>query len=204
MVIPNFRIKGFEQLVIEIGSGDGRLLRNLSLKKEGKKTFFIGIEIDSSLHQKASQSLTKGTSNLFFINDSFENILKNLNDNSVDKILIVLPQPKYIDLGCQHFWIPIYKIILKKIKSSGTLLLVTEYLDELLQPVEIKKFLEWKENLSFIFVNLGYKIIQSMDGIPEGYSSFYLEKFQNDPIRIKIFTILLGKTSLRDYKNSIK
>lgn len=203
-MIPNFRIKGFEQLVIEIGSGDGRLLRNLSLKKEGKKTFFIGIEIDSSLHQKASQSLTKGTSNLFFINDSFENILKNLNDNSVDKILIVLPQPKYIDLGCQHFWIPIYKIILKKIKSSGTLLLVTEYLDELLQPVEIKKFLEWKENLSFIFVNLGYKIIQSMDGIPEGYSSFYLEKFQNDPIRIKIFTILLGKTSLRDYKNSIK
>lgn len=196
MVIPDYRNKGYEHLVIEIGSGDGSLLRNLSLKKEGKKTFFIGIEIDGSSHQKASKYLTQGTSNLFFINDSFENILKNLNDNSVDKILIVLPHPKYIDLDCQNFWVPIYKIILNKIKSSGTLLLVTEYLDELLQPVENKKFLEWKENLSHIFVAIGFKIIQRMDGIPEGYSSFYLEKFQNDPIRIKIFTIILGKGSL--------
>ena len=123
----------YNKIIIEIGSGDGRLLNNLANLYEKNKVFLLGIEIDSAQFSNSCNRIKRQENkNIQFINEPFEKALKNFYNNSVDTIISVLPHPNYIDKINQNTWEPIYKTILDKIKVNGYFILVTELIDELL------------------------------------------------------------------------
>ncbi len=185
----------YNKIIIEIGSGDGRLLYNLINFYDKNKVLFIGIEIDSSQYNSSCISTNgKGTKNLKFINEPFEKALENFYDNSIDTLISVLPHPTYIDKINQKTWIPIYKTILDKMKVCGYFILVTELIDELLEPVSISDYTLWKKWLIETFSFIGFKIFRIIEGgAPLCFSSHYLDKFMNDPERIKIISLIMIK-----------
>ena len=128
----------YNKIIIEIGSGDGRLLSNLTKIYDKNKVLFIGIEIDRPLRYSNSCNRIDGKENkdLQFINEPFEKALENFYDNSIDTVISVLPHPTYIDKLNQKTWIPIYKTILDKIKVCGYFILVTELIDDFLSPFQ--------------------------------------------------------------------
>lgn len=185
----------YSKIVVEIGSGDGRLLSNLVNLYDRNKVFFIGIEIDNIQYINSCNKIKEeNNKDIQFINESFENVLTKFKDNSIDTIISVLPHPKYIDKNSQNIWIPIYKTILDKIKKYGYFILVTELIDDLLQPVSTLNYALWKKWLLETFNLIGFKISKVIDdGAPLCFSSYYLDKFRNDPERIKIISILMTK-----------
>ena len=126
----------YHRIVIELGSGDGRLLSILAQEQSRKSDLLIGIESDILEHQKACKNFK--VDNILFINNSFEIVLVELPDKSVDTFISVLPSPRYIDKVFQDSWIPFYRMLLEKLKDSGIFLLVTELTDDLLQPVALR------------------------------------------------------------------
>ncbi len=193
--------ENYDRIIIEIGSGDGRLLHNLSNLYDRDKVLLIGIEIDhpqfiDSCIRIAGEEEGEGkkNKNIQFINEPFEDVFANFNDNSIDTVISVLPHPKYIDPINQNTWIPIYKTILDKIKVCGYFILVTELIDELLQPVSPSNYIDWKRWLIKTFSLIGFEICRIIDGgAPSYFSSNYLEKFMNDPERIKIISLIMIK-----------
>jgi phospholipid N-methyltransferase len=186
----------YSKIVIEIGSGDGRLLSNLANLYDRNKIFFLGIEIDDTQYIDSCNKIKKEEErkNIQFINESFENMLPNFKDSSIDIVISVLPHPKYIDKNNQNIWIPIYKTILDKIKECGYFILVTELIDDLLQPVSNSNYVSWKKWLLETFSLIGFKIFKVIDyGAPLCFSSHYLDKFRNDPERIKIISLIMTK-----------
>ncbi|MGN6707966.1 MAG: class I SAM-dependent methyltransferase [Candidatus Nitrosocosmicus sp.] len=185
----------YKKVVIEIGSGDGRLLNDLADLYNKETVFLIGIETDRKQYIKAcslSEKLNK--KNIEFINEPFEKVFLNLDDKSVDTVIAVLPHPDYIDKMHQDRWIPIYKTIYDKIKEKGFFILVTEITDELLQPVSETDYLNWKKWLVETFSSIGFKMFRVMDNrSPLCFSSHYLNTFKNDPQRIKIITLVTIK-----------
>jgi phospholipid N-methyltransferase len=185
----------YNKIIIEIGSGDGRLLNNLANFYDKNKVLFIGIEIDRSQYNNSCNRIDrKENKKLRFINEPFEKAFENFYDNSIDTVISVLPHPTYIDKINQKTWIPIYKTILNKIKVCGYFILVTELIDDLLEPVSVSDYTLWKkwliETLSFI----GFKILRIIEGgAPLCFSSHYLDKFMNDPERIKIISLIMIK-----------
>ncbi len=186
----------YNKIIIEIGSGDGRLLNNLANLYDSNKVFLIGIEIDKSQFNNSCISIEgqRSNKNIRFINEPFENVLTNFQDNSVDTVISVLPHPTYIDKIHQETWVPIYNTILNKIKVCGYLILVTELIDGLLDPVSSSDYISWKKWLIETFSSIGFKLFRVIEGsAPLCFYSHYLDKFMSDPERIKILSLILTK-----------
>ena len=183
----------YDKLIVELGSGDGKLLYRLSNTEEEITAFYLGIEIDASQYRKSCLLLPNGKSNLLFVNSQFELVIDHLPDCSADEILSILPHPKYIDRENKRFWKPIYKTILHKIKKNGHLLLITEFTDELFSPVIYDEYMNWKEWIVETFTDLGFYVGNVIEGVPYNYTSKFIDLFSNDQERIKILTIYLTK-----------
>ena len=185
--------QNYKKIIIEIGSGDGRLLINLAKFYDKNKIFLIGIEIDKEQYSCSYEKIKESNkNNIEFINEPFENVFLKLDDNSINTVISVLPHPLYIDKIHQDKWSLIYKIVLKKIKRGGFFILVTELTDELLQPVSHTDYISWRKWLVETFSSIGFKIIRIIDeGAPLCFSSHYLDKFKNDPQRIKIISLVM-------------
>jgi hypothetical protein len=71
--------------------------------------------------------------------------------------------------------------------------MVTEIINDLLQPVTDSEFKIWKNWLINKFMSLGFIIKEFHDGSPEYFNSHYLEQFRGDTSRIRIVTLILIK-----------
>lgn len=183
-------ISKYEKVIVELGSGDGRLLKKLFGDETNRNTLAIGIELDTSQYEKSCNLIEKN--NIHFINNSFEVLLPDFPDESIDSIISVLPAPRYIDNDFQELWVPFYQIVLKKLKETGSLILVTELTDDLFQPVSASDFVAWKYWLESVFISIGFNL-RTIDGVPSNFSSQFLDQFKGDPERIKIVTLIMRK-----------
>jgi SAM-dependent methyltransferase len=181
----------YETIVVELGSGDGRLLAELAHNPIKNSVLFIGIEIDTLEHLKACE--LPSNNNILFINESFEIIIADFPDESVDTFISVLPHPKYVDQYLQNIWLRFYEIVLRKLKKLGLFILVTELTDDLFQPVSNSAYVVWKQWLQIIFSSIGFKIEMLNDGAPHDFSSRYLDQFTSDHERIRLVTIVMTK-----------
>ena len=179
------------KVIVELGMGDGSLLKTMSENDHDNNSFFIGIELDKCQYEKAMSQIK--LVNVKLLNGSFEDILPTFPDNSVYRVISILPDPKYIDQLKQHKWKFIYEIIYKKLKNSGTLELVTEITDDLLQEVSDQVYNRWVEWLAYTFQSMGFQIVTVREGAPEEYSSQCLDQFRADPKRIRMVTLDLKK-----------
>jgi SAM-dependent methyltransferase len=184
-------IGNYQKIVVELGSGDGRLLAKLARNSIKNCEFFIGIEIDATEHQKACKQ--QSGNNILFINESFEKIVAYFPDESIDTIISVLPHPRYVDQYLQNIWLPFYEIVLKKLNKLGQFILVAELTDDLFQPVSNSVFTVWKQWLRMIFSSIGFKVKLLDDGAPQDFSSRYLDQFNADPERIRLVTMMMTK-----------
>ena len=183
-------ISKYEKVIVELGSGDGRLLKKLVGYETSRNILAIGIELDTSQYEKSCDLMEKN--NIHFVNNSFEVLLPDFPDESIDSIISVLPAPRYIDNDYQELWVPFYQIVLKKLKETGSLILVTELTDDLFQPVSASDFVAWKYWLESVFISIGFKL-RTIDGVPSNFSSQFLDQFKGDPERIKIVTMIMRK-----------
>ena len=179
------------KVIVELGMGDGSLLKTMSENDHDNNSFYIGIELDKCQYEKAMSQIK--LVNVKLLNGSFEDILPTFPDNSVYRVIAVLPDPKYIDQLKQHKWKFIYEIVYKKLKNSGTLELVTEITDDLLQEVSDQVYNKWIEWLKYTFQSMGFKRITSREGAPPEYSSRCIDQFRADPKRIRMVTLDLKK-----------
>ena len=185
-------ISAFDKVLVELGTGDGQLLAKILEYGDSPNTCYVGIEIDPKQIQKARDKL-RGR-NIYLINESFENALPYFPDNYVDEFIFVLPSPRYIDKSMESQWILLYENIYKKLKGKGTLTIVTEIINDLLEPVSEIEFRSWKNWLSSRFVTIGFIIKEMFDDSPYHYSSHFLDQFKGDQLRIKLITLILAKS----------
>jgi SAM-dependent methyltransferase len=185
-------ISAFDKVLVELGTGDGQLLAKILEYGNSPDTCYVGIEIDPKQIQKARDKL-RGR-NIYLINESFENALPYFPDNYVDEFIFVLPPPRYIDKSMESQWILLYENIYNKLKGKGTLTIVTEIINDLLEPVSEIEFRSWKNWLSSKFVTIGFIIKGMFDDSPYHYSSHFLDQFKGDQLRIKLITLILTKS----------
>jgi SAM-dependent methyltransferase len=169
-------ISTFDKVLVELGMGDGQLLAKILEYGNSPNTCYVGIEIDPEQIQKARDKL-RGR-NIYLINESFENALSYFPDNYVDEFIFVLPPPSYIDKSMESQWILLY----------------TEIINDLLEPVSDIEFRSWKNWLSSKFVTIGFIIKEIFDDSPYHYSSHFLDQFKGDQLRIKLITLILAKS----------
>ena len=180
------------RIIVELGSGDGRLLKKLlEMDKEDIKdsngSVYIGIENNASTFNKAKSTL-EGFSNVILLNGSFEVLIHDFSDSSIDKIIAVLPDPQFIDIQNQHRWKKFYHVVKNKLAVYGSIRIVTELTDDLLQPVSVQAYNVWVQWIIQTFQGLGYSLVRVLEGSPIDYESEYLERFKEDPKRIRIAT----------------
>jgi hypothetical protein len=72
--------------------------------------------------------------------------------------------------------------------SHGRFLLITELIDDLLQPVSDEAYNAWVHWIVYTFQNLGFILVKSNEGPPDEYESECLERFKGDPERIRLAT----------------
>ncbi|HYX56482.1 MAG TPA: hypothetical protein VE818_10020 [Nitrososphaeraceae archaeon] len=179
------------KVIVELGMGDGSLLKIMSENEHDNNSFFIGIELDKCQYEKAMSQIK--LVNVKLLNGSFEDILPTFPDNSVYRVISVLPDPKYIDQFKQQKWKFVYEIVYKKLRNHGTLELVTEITDDLLQEVSDQVYTRWVEWLAYTFQSMGFQIVTIREGAPEEYSSQCLDQFRADPKRIRMVTVNMKK-----------
>jgi len=172
-------------VILELGMGDGRLLQKFA-KNSHKAFTYIGIEKDPEKYKIASST---NNVNLNLLHGSFEDILPDFPDASLDLVLSVLPDPSFIDIDKQEKWIPLYKLLYTKLKLFGHFRLITELTDDLLMPVSDIAFSEWLSWLVQTFTSIGYFNVSVKEGVPDGYSSGCIDLFSNDPLRIRMATL---------------
>ena len=183
------------KLIVELGMGDGRLLRKLlEADKEadrraanGKSRKYVGIELDRSNYEIA-KSMLKNYANVKLVNGSFEVLINDFLDCSIDEIISVLPDPKFIDIQSQDIWDKFYRIVNRKMSRHGRFLLVTEVIDDLLQPVSDEAYNAWVHWIVYTFQNMGFILVKCNEGPPNEYESECLERFKGDPERIRLAT----------------
>lgn len=180
------------RIIVELGSGDGRLLKKLlEMDKEDIKdsngSVYIGIENNASTFDKAKSTL-EGFSNVILLNGSFEVLIHDFSDSSIDKIIAVLPDPQFIDIQNQHRWKKFYHVAKNKLAVYGSIRIVTELTDDLLQPVSVQAYNVWVQRIIQTFQGLGFSLVRVLEGSPIEYESEYLERFKEDPKRIRIAT----------------
>ncbi|KAA2280202.1 class I SAM-dependent methyltransferase [Candidatus Nitrosocosmicus agrestis] len=186
------------EYIVELGSGDGRMLFDLSCTNLTGNYYYVGIEIDHKLHkQSLSLILNKRNDNIYFLNDDFEEVVYNLPDRTINTFLCILPHPNYIGIEREYEWKNLYLTLREKLKQNGKLVLVTEYTNELLSPVLLEEFQTWKKWLLTTFAMLGFHLIKLQDDVPSLYISNYVRKFKQDPDRIKILLLELEKSRNR-------
>lgn len=184
----------FQKIIVELGIGDGQLLQNVVRRRQSPDTCYVGIEIDSKQVQIARQKLRE--KNVYLINESFEKVVLCFPDNYVDEFIFVLPSPDYIDKSKESRWSLFYRDIFTKLKENGSLLIVTEIINDLLEPVTDYEFKIWKNWLIGKFISFGFIIKETYDDSPKYFRSRYLEQFRGDKSRIKIVTLILTKPHL--------
>jgi tRNA G46 methylase TrmB len=178
-----------KKLVLELGIGDGNLIKLLSEKNQDY--YFIGIEKKESYFNKAKSSIK--SKNVKILHTSFEAVLPLFEDNSIYKVISVLPDPKYIDKNYKSNWEILYKIIYKKLVRQGKLILITEITDELFQPVSNNEFYKEVEYLKQIFQSIGFIVLNVFEGYQENYMTSFLQEFSGDPKRIRIINFEFTK-----------
>jgi phospholipid N-methyltransferase len=191
-----------DRIIIELGCGDGLLLRKLlevertgdTIQNNSIESFYIGIECDSLKYNKA-RSVVERFSNVKLLNGSFEVLIHEFSDCSIDKIISVLPDPEFIDIQNQCRWRIFYSVLYRKLVANGSLRIVTELIDDLLQPVTADAYDTWIQEIIEIFRELGFSLIQVLDGSPLEYESECLKRFKQDPQRIRLATFDFTKTS---------
>ena len=191
-----------DRIIIELGCGDGLLLRKLleaertghTIQNNSSKSFYIGIECDNLKYNKA-RSVVEHFSNVKLLNGSFEVLIHEFSDCSIDKIISVLPDPEFIDIQNQCRWRIFYSVLYRKLVANGSLRIVTELIDDLLQPVTADAYDTWVQEIIEIFGELGFSLIQILDGSPLEYESECLRRFKQDPQRIRLATFDFTKTS---------
>lgn len=191
-----------DRIILELGCGDGLLLRKLlevertgdTVQNNSIESFYIGIECDSLKYNKA-RSVVERFSNVKLLNGSFEVIIHEFSDCSIDKIISVLPDPEFIDIQNQCRWRNFYSVLYRKLVAKGSLRIVTELIDDLLQPVTADAYDTWIQEIIEIFRELGFSLIQVLDGSPLEYESECLKRFKQDPQRIRLATFDFTKTS---------
>jgi SAM-dependent methyltransferase len=191
-----------DRIILELGCGDGLLLRKLlevertgdTVQNNSIESFYIGIECDSLKYNKA-RSVVERFSNVKLLNGSFEVIIHEFSDCSIDKIISVLPDPEFIDIQNQCRWRNFYSVLYRKLVANGSLRIVTELIDDLLQPVTAEAYDTWVQEIIEIFGELGFSLIQVLDGSPLEYESECLRRFKQDPQRIRLATFDFTKTS---------
>jgi len=175
--------------------GNGRLLKKLlevnrdtSQSTINEKTpMYIGIEVNSSDYNKA-KSLLQGFTNVTLINGSFEQLINDFSDHSIDEIISVLPDPDFIDVEKQDQWQKFYRVMNRKMSTHGRLRLVTELIDDLLQPVSEEIYNIWIHWIINTFEDVGFSLMRIVEGSPAEYESECLERFKGDPERIRLAT----------------
>ena len=181
----------YPRIVVELGVGDGQLLEKLDRERKSTNTCYVGIELDTKQIQLARNRLKE--KNVYLVNESFEKTVSYFPDKYIDEFIFVLPPPDYIDKGKESLWSPLYREIFNKLKDNGSLTMVTEIINDLLEPVTNNEFKTWKNWLINKFISLGYIIKESYEDSPRYFNSHYLEQFRGDASRIKIVTLILIK-----------
>jgi hypothetical protein len=171
--------------------GDGRLLCHLSRDERNQDTQFIGIEIDTTLYKEALNR--NRAENVALINDHFENTINSFGSETLDQVIMILPDPKYIDSHYYARWVEVYSTIFLKLKKLGILEIVTEIIDEALDPVSDIKYRTWVSWLLRTFIKMGFGVKEVLNEAPPSYSSTCLDRFKGDPKRIRIITLRLIK-----------
>ena len=198
-----------DRIILELGCGDGLLLRKLleaertgdTIRKNSIKSFYIGIECDNLKYNKA-RSVVERYSNVKLLNGSFEEIIHEFSDCSIDKIISVLPDPEFIDIRHQYRWKKFYSVLNRKLVANGGLRIVTELIDDLLQPVTADAYDTWEQEIIEIFGDLGFSLIQILDGSPLEYESECLRRFKQDLQRIRLATFDFAKT-IQNFNSAI-
>jgi tRNA G46 methylase TrmB len=191
-----------DRIILELGCGNGVLLRKLleaertgvTMQNNSSKSFYIGIECDNLKYNKA-RLVVEHFSNVKLLNGSFEVLIHEFSDCSIDKIISVLPDPDFVDIRHQHRWRKFYSVLNCKLVANGSLRIVTELIDDLLQPVTADAYDTWVQEIIEIFGELGFSLIQVLDGSPLEYESECLKRFKQDPQRIRLATFDFTKTS---------
>jgi hypothetical protein len=106
---------------------------------------------------------------------------------------MILPDPEYIDRNYHDDWIFLYETIYLKLKKLGTLEIVTEIIDDLLQPVSNAAYYTWAKWLLETFVNMGFGVKEILTEAPDNYTSTCLDRFRQDTKRIRLLTLKLFK-----------
>lgn len=181
------------EYVFDLGSGNGKMLIDLSSKNNNMDIFYVGVEKDQLLYEESVNRIKAASRNILFVNDDIENVISELEDNAVSMFISSLPHPDYIGPEKVSKWKPFYKKMIMKMKDYGQFLLITECTNELLSPVTPGEYMNWKKWLTFTFKEIGFRIVLSLDNPPAELSSHYLEQFKRDTDRIKILTLLLEK-----------
>jgi hypothetical protein len=107
----------------------------------------------------------------------------------------VLPDPEFIDIQNQYRWKKFYSVLNHKLVANGSLRIVTELIDDLLQPVTADAYDTWVQEIIEIFGELGFSLIRVLDGSPLEYESECLRRFKQDPQRIRLATFDFTKAS---------
>ena len=181
------------EYVFDLGSGNGKMLIDLSSKNNNMDIFYVGVEKDQLLYEESVNRIKAASRNILFVNDDIENVISELEDNAVSMFISSLPHPDYIGPEKVSKWKPFYKKMIMKMKDYGQFLLITECTNELLSPVTPGEYMNWKKWLTFTFKEIGFRIVLSLDNPPAELSSHYLEQFKRDTDRIKILTLLFEK-----------
>lgn len=183
------------EYIVELGSGDGRMLFDHSCNIKYADYYYVGIEIDPILHdQSLSLTLDQINDNISFLNDDFEAVICDLPNRSINTFLCILPHPNYIGKEKEHAWKNLYINLRDKLKENGKLVLVTEYTNELLSPVVLDDFREWRKWLITKFTMIGFHLIKLQNTVPLLYTSTYVRKFKHDPERIRIILLELERS----------
>lgn len=198
-----------DRIILELGCGDGLLLGKLleaeqtgdTIQINSRNSFYIGIECDNLKYNKA-RSVVERFSNVKLMNGSFEVLIHEFSDCSIDKIISVLPDPEFIDIRRQHRWKEFYRVLNHKLVANGSLRIVTELIDDLLQPVTADAYDTWVQDIIGIFGELGFSLIRILDGPPLEYESECLRRFKQDPQRIRLATFDFAKT-IQNFNSAI-
>jgi tRNA G46 methylase TrmB len=189
MLEMSFSSLFYPKVVVELGMGDGRLIETLA--KHNRNSLYIGIELDNDRCRQAKSRIS--LSNVVIMNRSFGDVVPRFLDESIDQFIAVLPDPVFIDEKMQEQWKPFYKALYSKLKTGGTLRLITELTDAMLQPVSDDQYSRWAYWLKSSFLSLGFALAGRNEGAPREYLSRCLEQFRGDPQRIRMITLDLIK-----------
>ena len=181
--------RGNRELVVELGMGDGRLLK--SLAEADPDSAYIGIEVDAGECKRANERSLPPNATIVCVR--CEEAIMRLDNESVDRFIAVLPDPALIDTGKVGIWSEFYKQALGKLKRGGSFRIVTELTNDLLEPVGDSEYQQWAGRLGSIFREIGFEIRSSQGGAPAEYSTRSLDQFRGDPSRIRLLTLEMGK-----------